>query len=196
VFRTPDEKNPGASPVYVYARQAEPDVDKAKKEFHFHLYDAVVMTTGKDGQPSPVVSDEIVPMVLPYEVNEEKAKKTRTMTNQQIRDYVVSEDFDDLQMKEAIKKEVRLRYLGEIPRRFSNSFACLAFACIGVPLGIGARRRDTSTGLMLSLLIGTAYFAMSGMEGHSMTSMVALAWAPNVVCAVLGIYLFRRARRR
>lgn len=196
VFRTPSDKTPGAAPVYVYARQAKPDADKAKKEFRFHLYDAVVLTTDKNGQPNPVVSDEIVPMVLPYEVNEEKAKKTKAMTNQQIRDYVVSDDFNDLGMKPAVKKEVELRYLGEIPRRFSNSFACLAFAFIGVPLGIGTRRRDTSTGLILSLAIGTAYFALSNMNGHSMTSMVALAWAPNAVCLALGLYLFRRARLR
>jgi lipopolysaccharide export system permease protein len=87
-------------------------------------------------------------------------------------------------------------YEAEIHRRYASSLACLAFAFIGVPLGIKARRKDTSSGLVLSLLIGAAYF-LCGMIGGKTTAGVQLAaWAPNVACVLLGLFLLRRARFR
>jgi lipopolysaccharide export system permease protein len=87
-------------------------------------------------------------------------------------------------------------YEGEIHRRFASSFACLAFAFIGIPLGIKARRKDTSSGLILSLLIGVAYFICGLIGGKSHTGVLLAAWAPNVVSVLLGLVLLRRARFR
>jgi lipopolysaccharide export LptBFGC system permease protein LptF len=87
-------------------------------------------------------------------------------------------------------------YEGEIHRRFASSFACLAFAFIGIPLGIKARRKDTSSGLILSLLIGVAYFICGLIGGKSHTGVQLAAWAPNVVSVLLGLVLLRRARFR
>jgi lipopolysaccharide export system permease protein len=87
-------------------------------------------------------------------------------------------------------------YEGEIHRRFASSFACLAFAFIGIPLGIKARRKDTSSGLILSLLIGVAYFICGLIGGKTHTGVQLAAWAPNVVSVLLGLVLLRRARFR
>jgi len=84
----------------------------------------------------------------------------------------------------------------EIHRRFASSFACLAFAFIGIPLGIKARRKDTSSGLILSLLIGVAYFIFGMLGGKSSSGVLIATWAPNVVCVLLGLALLRRARFR
>jgi len=87
-------------------------------------------------------------------------------------------------------------YEREIHRRYASSFACVAFAFIGIPLGIKARRKDTSSGLVLSLLIGAAYFICGLIGGRSHTGVQLAAWAPNVVCVLLGLVLLRRARFR
>jgi len=87
-------------------------------------------------------------------------------------------------------------YEREIHRRYASSFACLAFAFIGIPLGIKARRKDTSSGLILSLLIGVAYFICGLIGGKSHTGVLLAAWAPNVVSVLLGLALLRRARFR
>ena len=87
-------------------------------------------------------------------------------------------------------------YEKEIHRRYASSFACLAFAFIGIPLGIKARRKDTSSGLILSLLIGVAYFICGMLGGKSHTGVQLAAWAPNVVSVLLGLMLLRRARFR
>jgi len=87
-------------------------------------------------------------------------------------------------------------YEREIHRRYASSFACLAFAFIGIPLGVKARRKDTSSGLILSLLIGVAYFFCGMIGGKSHTGVQLAAWGPNVVSVLLGLVLLRRARFR
>jgi lipopolysaccharide export system permease protein len=76
--------------------------------------------------------------------------------------------------------------------------ACLAFAFIAVPLGLNSRRRDTSSGLVLSLLIGTGYFLVTVLaeQFESNTAAAAVLWSPNVACVLLGLIFFRRARFR
>ena len=43
-------------------------------------------------------------------------------------------------------------------KRFSFPFACVAFAIIGVPLGVTAHRRETSIGFAMGLIVATTYF--------------------------------------
>jgi lipopolysaccharide export system permease protein len=78
------------------------------------------------------------------------------------------------------------------------SLACLSFACVAVPLGMKARRKDTSGGLVLSLGIGMLYYLFTlAAEGFESDTAATLAlWAPNVLCGLLGLHLFRRARFR
>ena len=76
--------------------------------------------------------------------------------------------------------------------------ACLSFACVAVPLGLKSRRKDTSSGLIISLVIGTAYFLFTVVADEFETDLAATLalWAPNVFCVLLGLFLFRRVRFR
>jgi lipopolysaccharide export LptBFGC system permease protein LptF len=69
---------------------------------------------------------------------------------------------------------------------------------VAVPLGLKPRRKDTSGGLILSLGIGMLYFlATVAAEGFETDLAATLAlWTPNVLCGLLGLHLFRRARFR
>jgi lipopolysaccharide export LptBFGC system permease protein LptF len=195
IFRTATDDQPRQHDVYVYAKSAELIDQKDKEEFRFKLHDAVFATTDENDQPKVAVADEVVPLVLPYRSAQAGRKKPNAMTNQEIRDYVTSPAWATT-VPDKLKPSSYLRFMGEIPRRYSSSLACLAFAFVGIPLGIKARRRDTSTGLILSLLVGTAYFAASTVNAKSMTSLMLLAWGPNVVCVLLGLYLLHRANFR
>jgi lipopolysaccharide export LptBFGC system permease protein LptF len=59
-----------------------------------------------------------------------------------------------------------------------------------------ARRRETSGGLVLSLMIAALYFVITTLAEHFDTAIGAnlVMWSPNVICVILGLYLFRRAR--
>ena len=67
-----------------------------------------------------------------------------------------------------------------------------------MPLGNTTRRLDNSSGLILSLLIGAGYFLATSLadQFRSVTLVTAALWLPNVLCVVIGVILFRRARFR
>jgi lipopolysaccharide export system permease protein len=154
-------------------------------------------TTDEKGTPKVVLAAESVPVILPFTPAPQK-QDPKTMSNTEIRDSV--KNFDTLFPQFRKFPEQRRRYAAnceaEIQRRYASSFACLAFAFIGVPLGVKARRKDTSTGLIISLLIGGGYFIIGMLGGRSPEGVILANWAPNVVCVLLGLYLLRRARFR
>ena len=65
-----------------------------------------------------------------------------------------------------------------------------------MPLGLQARRRDSSSGLVLSLFIDAGYFLVTILaeEFKSDSAAALVLWAPNLACVILGVFLFRRAR--
>jgi len=192
----PTDKNAGRN-IYVHAMKAETKIDNVKKEFRFHLYDAMFQTTDDKGAPKIVMAKESVPVVLPFTPAPQK-QDPATMSNSQIHQFVRDIDIHLPYFKD--KPELRAAFIArcnaELQRRYASSFACLAFAFIGVPLGVKAQRKDTSTGLIISLLIGGAYFICGMLGGKSPDGVVLANWAPNVVCVILGLYLLRRARFR
>ncbi len=89
--------------------------------------------------------------------------------------------------------------LVEYNRRFSLSFACVAFAFIGIPLGITAHRKETSMGVALSLILAFGYLLFITLgrifANTPAAQPVLLIWLPNLIFLGLGIYLFKRLQR-
>jgi len=87
----------------------------------------------------------------------------------------------------------------EYHRRFSLSFACLAFAFIGIPLGITAHRKETSVGIAFSLILAFGYLLIITFARFLANTPVAqpvfLIWLPNLFFLALGVYLFKRLNR-
>jgi LPS export ABC transporter permease LptF len=88
----------------------------------------------------------------------------------------------------------------EISKRFSFPFSCLAFALVGVPLGITAQRRETSMGFLLSLIVAFSYFLFiivaDTLRSNPAVHPELLVWFPNVLFIALGIWMFRRLSKR
>lgn len=88
----------------------------------------------------------------------------------------------------------------ELHKRYSLSFACLAFCLIGVPLGVTAQRRETSIGFALSMVIAVAYFLgiviAEVFRDNPQAYPHVLVWMPNIVFIPLGLYLFWRLSRK
>jgi lipopolysaccharide export LptBFGC system permease protein LptF len=88
----------------------------------------------------------------------------------------------------------------EINKRFSFPFACIAFAIIGVPLGVTAHRRETSIGFAMGLIVAVTYFLFviigDTLRGNPNLHPELLVWTPNVLFIVLGAFLFRRLARQ
>jgi lipopolysaccharide export system permease protein len=196
LFQVPDPGDKsGRRLIYVHAMRAEPKIEN--KEFRFHLYDAMFETVDETGAPKIVMAKESVPVVLPFTEAPTKPDPS-SMSNGEIRASIDAfyDNFPKARGREEVKKKYVANCEAEIQRRYASSFACLAFAFIGVPLGIKARRKDTSTGLIISLVIGAAYFICGMIGGKSPDGIVVANWAPNVICVLIGLYLLRRARFR
>src|SRR5437764_155416 len=103
------------------------------------------------------------------------------------------------QLKSENKRE-RSASRTEINKRFSFPFACVAFAIIGVPLGVTAHRRETSIGFAMGLIVATTYFLFviigDTLRGNPHAHPEFLVWFPNVLFIVLGALLFRRLARQ
>jgi LPS export ABC transporter permease LptG/LPS export ABC transporter permease LptF len=85
-------------------------------------------------------------------------------------------------------------------QRLALPFACLAFALLGLPLGVSTNRGGRSLGLVLSLILMFAYY-LALVGGARVTSIgsfspVLGAWLPNIVFGALGLILLMRSDRQ
>jgi LPS export ABC transporter permease LptF len=192
------EMNDKALPVRVtYARTGRLEADLANKQILMHLYQARYQERDpKDPFNVHKIRDGInmVEGTLPISLEElyEKEKK---------RPYRSALSIEQLldQLKSGNKRE-RSASRTELNKRFSFPFACVAFAIIGVPLGVTAHRRETSIGFAMALIVATTYFLFviigDTLRGNPHAHPELLVWFPNVLFIVLGTFLFRRLARQ
>ena len=97
----------------------------------------------------------------------------------------------------------RERVIGSIMvvmhERFALPFACLAFAFVGVPLGIANRRGGKASGFSLSIGIAIVYWLLysvgQNLVREGKIAPVVGMWAANALLAGLGLFLlFLRER--
>jgi lipopolysaccharide export system permease protein len=176
--------------TYVHADRAALVVDNENSQLSLKLENAVFEKRESDGRAELVMAGKAEPLLIDLKDPSRKKKRASAMSNEEI--------LQEIAGNRDMTEKKKIKFQSEITKRYSFSMACLAFSFIAVPLGIGARRRDTSGGLVASLVIGTAYFLLSVLAGDSGSDTWATVflWAPNVACVLLGLYLFRRARFR
>jgi LPS export ABC transporter permease LptF/LPS export ABC transporter permease LptG len=96
------------------------------------------------------------------------------------------------------RREMRAHWI-EIHKKFSLPFACLVFALLGLPLGVMTGRAGRTGGFSLGLVIILLYYVLLTVgEKMAMDGRVSAflgMWAPDILLAVAGVYLFLRAGR-
>lgn len=102
--------------------------------------------------------------------------------------------------KSSMSKKTELELRTEGIQRASFACACLVFSLIGVPLAITARRKDTSTGFALGIIVAAVYFvSLVFCELSRKSSGIApyiVLWVPNVLCAAFAIWQHAKAKYR
>lgn len=178
----------GRARTYVHADRAALSVDQVKNQLRVKLENTFFETRKADGSVEMAFAGNAEPLLIDLKNPRNRRVRPSAMTNDEIRARIAG----DPDMPSDKKKRFNL----EVAKRCSFSMACLAFAFIAVPLGLNSRRKDTSGGLILSLLIGTGYFLVTMMadQFRSDAGAIACLWAPNAACVLLGLFLFRRAR--
>jgi lipopolysaccharide export LptBFGC system permease protein LptF len=190
MYQTRSEKDPASTPMgYVYAQRVEPpEVEEHEHRFKLILDNSFTEFANDDGSFDRLITGKTNAIRVTYVDTKPKIPKPAEMSNDELRKFAA----ENPQLNEKGRVAVR----SEITRRYAFSMASLAFAFVGVPLGIKSRRRDTSSGLVLSILVGACYFlsAMVADQFHTDASVTTALWAPNVLCVLLGLWLFRRSR--
>src|SRR5206468_1639797 len=150
------ELNDDDLPVRVtYARTGMLEADLENKRILMHLYEARYQQRDeKDPLDLRKIRDGIsmtegtLPISLEELYEKEKKKPSRSaLSIAQLLDQLKSEN-----------QRERSASRTEINKRFSFPFACIAFAIIGVPLGVTAHRRETSIGFAMGLIVAVSYF--------------------------------------
>jgi lipopolysaccharide export system permease protein len=192
------EMNDNALPVKVtYARTGMLEADLANKQILMHLYQARYQTRDeKDPLDLRKIRDGInmeegtLPISLDELYEKEKKRPSRSaLSIEQLLEQLKSEN-----------QRERSASRTEINKRFSFPFACIAFAIIGVPLGVTAHRRETSIGFAMGLIVAITYFLFiiigDTLRGNPNVHPELLVWFPNILFIVLGAFLFRRLARQ
>lgn len=186
LYRLPDPKKAGSVGEYVYAEEASLGVDPIRKQIKLILNSAYIESSDKAGNHNIYVAS-----AAPWRVNLTRKRKMRasSMTETEIRELLA-----DSRIK--LEPKERVKYLSSITQRYSFAMASFAFVFIAVPLSLTKRRKDTTSGILSALLLGAGYFIFSLVAQKSSSPEFAtlLLWTPNVLCVLIGSYLFYRAR--
>jgi lipopolysaccharide export system permease protein len=181
-----------ASNFYIYAESALIYVDMETSQIKLKLQSTFALMEDSNGTKIPITVEDVDPVLFSFDDQKKRRMKASAMTNEEIRTYLATDP--------EISAKDRAKLSNAVTSRQSFSFACLAFALIGVPLGIGARRKDTSTGFILSMAIGMCYFLFhifaGQIEDDSSDLSTILFWLPNALALIIGLWLFRRARSK
>ena len=97
-------------------------------------------------------------------------------------------------------KKTYLAFQTEGVQRASFACACIVFSLIGVPLAITARRKDTSTGFAIGILVAAVYFMALvfcelSRKASGITPYIVL-WIPNVLTVAFAIWQHQKAKYR
>lgn len=96
--------------------------------------------------------------------------------------------------------EVELRkHAIEVHKKFSIPISCIFFGLLAMPLGIKSHRAIKSRGFTIGLIIATSYYILR-INGEALVETGRLSpvfgvWTPNLIFALLGIYLFYMSYR-
>jgi LPS export ABC transporter permease LptF len=180
-----------------YARSGVLEADLPNKRILMHLYNArYSQRDEKDPLDLRKIRDGInmaegtLPISLEELYEKEKKRPSRSaLSIEQLLDQLKSESSRE-----------RSASRTEINKRFSFPFSCLAFALIGVPLGVTAHRRETSIGFAMGLIVAVTYFLFviigDTLRANPKVHPELLVWFPNLLLLVLGGFLFRRLARQ
>ena len=100
--------------------------------------------------------------------------------------------------QEMKREQMKVRAIVEAHKRFGMSVACFSFTLLGIPLGITSRRKESSSGIAVSLGVIFAFYLFV-VIAESLSKKPTfypdmIIWAALLICQIVGVILLKRIR--
>ncbi|GEP43219.1 LptF/LptG family permease [Brevifollis gellanilyticus] len=188
----------------VRAQRAVLETQEGVLDFTLRLYNAEIESyaLAPDKKLQKIDFIKAAETALTFPLSRLKDKSVRVNASMKSTDQL----WEELAVKKDVitGKEMEPKHLSqsrtELNKRYSFSLACLTFALVGIPLGVTAQRRETSTGFALSLITATVYIGFI-IFGDTMNEKPGsfphlIMWLPNVLFLGIGGWLFYKLSRK
>lgn len=104
------------------------------------------------------------------------------------------DNYPELKYEDLLKQ--RMKKLVEVNKRFALAISCFAFVLLAIPLGMKSRRKESSVGVGISLIVVFTFYSFivfaESMSGSPSWRPDLIIWIPVVAAEVGGLLLLRR----
>lgn len=197
--------NGGGVGSYIRAKSGNIVTEEGKLDFTMMLKGVgIEHLPDPDATGQPVVPKPLAMTEFPLEFPLSEMQKDAVRVNASMKSTsALAEEvrtWKDTFTGEALTDVTRSLSMTELHKRYSFSLACFTFALVGIPLGVTAQRRETSSGFALSLATATVYLVFiilaDTLNDKPAAMPHVIMWIPNVLFLGMGGWLFYRLSRK
>lgn len=197
--------NGGGVGSYIRAKSGNIVTEEGKLDFTMMLKGVgIEHLPDPDATGQPVVPKPLAMTEFPLEFPLSEMQKDAVRVNASMKSTSsLAEEvrtWKDTFTGEALTDVTRSLSMTELHKRYSFSLACFTFALVGIPLGVTAQRRETSSGFALSLATATVYLVFiilaDTLNDKPAAMPHVIMWIPNVLFLGMGGWLFYRLSRK
>ncbi len=190
---------------YIRAKSGLIETMPGKLDFNMLLKDASIehlQAANADGTPTAPKPLGLAEFRIEFPLSEMQKDAVRVNASMKSTSALVAEvrTWKDTFTGEPLTPVTRSLSLTELSKRYSFSLACFTFALVGIPLGVTAQRRETSSGFALSLITATVYIVFIILADTLNDKPAAMPhlimWLPNVIFLGIGGWLFYKLSRK
>jgi lipopolysaccharide export system permease protein len=187
----------------VHAQRGNIVADNTNRVLTVKLYDVrIEMPDAKDPHDvtkTTYINAEYYPIKLDFE----KMFKGKTVMKRgyyrmaELVGHINNVDQEFAALSEADRLIEKTRLIVEANQRISLAVGCFSFMLIGIPLGVKSHRKETSTGMLVSLGIVFAYYSFivvaKALADNPAIHPNLILWIPLIFAQLTGFWLIRRS---
>jgi lipopolysaccharide export system permease protein len=188
----------------VRAKNGDITADNTNRLLTVKLYDVrIEVPDAKDPHDvskTTYVNAQYYPIKLDFEKvlkGKPTVKKRGQMRMGELIDRIrnVERDFPMISAADRLVEKTKL--IVEANERVSIAIGCFSFMLIGIPLGVKSHRKETSIGMVLSLVVVFAYYLFivvaKALADYPALHPNLILWIPLIVAQFSGIWLIKRS---
>jgi lipopolysaccharide export system permease protein len=188
----------------VRAKNGDIAADNTSRLLTVKLYDVrIEVPDAKDPHDvskTTYVNAQYYPIKLDFEKvlkSKPTVKKRGQMRMGELIDHIrnVERDFPMISAADRLVEKTKL--IVEANQRVSIAIGCFSFMLIGIPLGVKSHRKESSIGMVLSLVIVFAYYLFivvaKALAEYPALHPNLILWIPLIVAQISGLWLIKRS---